>query len=361
MAAQKKFPIPYDWFKAIVAILLLIAIILLWPLRGPAPTLDVAVDPSGVVTFSGEGKPGSEATITLRSADGAIQKITTIVDDTGRWLGSLRLPPGNYTATVDVKGRKSAPKNFEVPESAALEEISVGQSSDNPYILKGRASAGQKLLLFVDGQKVAEIQAGEDGEWSYQLAAEPGNHTVQLAYANTPEITSDTLTIKLPPATPQTPVIEEVEQGENGAVSVSGRAAPNTKIYLWIDGKLEQTVEADDAGNWVAAIQLPPGEHELRVGSSADLESASAPTLIKVEKQEEEKRKEEPASNDGFPYIVKEGDWLTKLARDYLGSEERYEDIRNATNSKADVDDSFDRIEDDNLIYPGEKIWIPQK
>lgn len=57
--------------------------------------------------------------------------------------------------------------------------------------------------------------------------------------------------------------------------------------------------------------------------------------------------------------MVQEGDWLSKLAEVYLGDPMRYDEIREATNARATGDDRFATIEDDNLIYPGETIWIP--
>jgi len=83
--------------------------------------------------------------------------------------------------------------------------------------------------------------------------------------------------------------------------------------------------------------------------------------LAKKTSQEKKSKNETPQDESGFAYTVKEDDWLTKLARDYLGSEDRYQEIRDATNAKAKQDPTFATIEDDNLIYPGEVIWIPQR
>jgi len=352
MTAQRKFPIPYDYFKAIVALFLLLLIIWAYRNTGPTPTMDVAVDPSGVVTFSGEAKPGSIANLTLRNPDGSLEKMSSQTDDAGRWLISKRLAPGNYETLVDIAGKKSQIQGFEVPESASLSEISLRQSNSDPYLISGQATPGKELVLFLDGTETDRILVNPDGSWRYRIKAPPGNHTIQLAYADAPGITSPTINLDLPSRAPANAIIEKALI-ENGALHVSGHATPGATVYIWADGKLLTTVTADQKGDWDVLLNLSSGEHKIWVSNSEDDVSSENQLLITVPNADNDK--------SGFAYIVKEGDWLTKLARDYLGSEDRYIDIRKATNSKASVDSSFSTIEDDNLIYPGEKIWIPAK
>lgn len=355
MTAQRKFPIPYDFFKAIVALFLLLLIIWAWRSSGPAPDMNVAVDPSGMVTFSGEARPGATAKLTLRDPDGQSSQITAQADDAGRWLISKRLSPGNYEAVVSVGGKKSPLQGFEVPESAALAAITVTQSGDDPYLISGRATPGSQLLVLIDGVETARIPVGPDGVWRYEITAQPGSHTIQLAYAEAPEITSSTFTLDLPPRQTASASIREAQVNER-TVHLSGSAAPGGVVYVWVDGNLLETTTADSGGSWNVSLDLPPGEHEVKVSSSKNGRSFSEPLVVTVPTG-----RAAPESGGGFAYVVKEDDWLTKLAREYLGSEDRYREIREATNARARTDPSFATIEDDNLIYPGEKIWIPAR
>lgn len=57
--------------------------------------------------------------------------------------------------------------------------------------------------------------------------------------------------------------------------------------------------------------------------------------------------------------VVQSGDWLSQIAKKYLGNVGAYASIVEATNAKASSDKTFDRINDPNLIYPGQKLCIP--
>jgi len=374
MTAQRKFPISYDYFKAIVALLLLLMIFWAWRNSGPPPTMSVAVDPSGVVTFSGKGKTGTVAALTLKSETGIIRKLTAEADDTGGWLASEQLEPGRYKAVVKIDGRQSAPQEFAVPKSAALSEITFEQSQDDPYLLSGQAAPESQLLVLLDGVVIDHVMTDAQGFWQYKLTATPGNHTVQLAYAEAPTVTSATATLNLPRHYYAKPKIQEIKVNE-ATINLSGLSDPQKTVYIWADGKLAQTALAGPDGYWSASLELPPGEHQIAVSENED-SNATNDQLVKVsinklkESSSSDKNelqesptpdKDELANLGGFAYVVKEGDWLTKLARDYLGSKDRYREIRRATNAKARFDPSFAIIEDDNLIYPGEKIWIPAR
>jgi branched-chain amino acid transport system substrate-binding protein len=61
----------------------------------------------------------------------------------------------------------------------------------------------------------------------------------------------------------------------------------------------------------------------------------------------------------GEEYIVRAGDWLSKLADKYLGDTMAYPAIVLATNMKSAEDATFAYIDNPDLIEPGWKLWIP--
>lgn len=63
----------------------------------------------------------------------------------------------------------------------------------------------------------------------------------------------------------------------------------------------------------------------------------------------------------GEEYTVQAGDWLTKIADKYYGNPRDYLLIIDATNAKAATDASFKPIDNPNLIYAGQKLWVPRK
>ncbi len=65
------------------------------------------------------------------------------------------------------------------------------------------------------------------------------------------------------------------------------------------------------------------------------------------------------AQEDGQEYVVKAGDWLSKISQAFLGSPSAYPVIVEATNAKAAVDPRFTRITDPNVLRVGQLLWIP--
>jgi len=285
------FPIGYDLFKALVALVLLLLLLWLRPQTAP-PTPSVAVDPSGAVTLTGQAPSRRMVLVAIENEDGPVLSQRVGSDDGGRWMTAVQLEPGRYTVTAALGSAVSETVAFTVPQPAQLAPLvldPVPSPASNPLVLSGSAEPGEVLQIFVDGQRVPAqpaIVAGPDGRWVFHLEAPPGGHTFTVAYAASPERVSDPLTLELrapEPARTQTGVAQE-----------TGREAN------------------------------PP-----------------------------------PVTAAGRPYVVQEGDWLSKLAADFLGDPARYREIREATNARADADASYATIEDDHLIYPGEKIWIP--
>lgn len=65
--------------------------------------------------------------------------------------------------------------------------------------------------------------------------------------------------------------------------------------------------------------------------------------------------------SQGEAYTIVLGDWLSKLAEKYLGNPGAWPAIMAATNKKYVEDSTFARIENADLIYPGQKVWVPAK
>lgn len=66
-----------------------------------------------------------------------------------------------------------------------------------------------------------------------------------------------------------------------------------------------------------------------------------------------------PLQEEGREYVVQADDWLSKLAEKYLGDATSWNLIVEATNTKAAIEPHLTVIENPNLIYPGQIIFIP--
>ncbi len=64
-------------------------------------------------------------------------------------------------------------------------------------------------------------------------------------------------------------------------------------------------------------------------------------------------------TDEGQTYNIQHDDSLWKLAEKYLGDGKHYPLIIQASANKAAIDASFTPISNPNLLYPGQKIWIP--
>ncbi len=284
----RRFPLPYDYFKALVALVLVLWLFLRLGAAAPEPpTLSVAVDPSGSVTFSGEAPPGREVRVRITPLETPANpaEVASYADDRGQWLAGLALEPGPYRAQAVAAEVASDEVRFEVPAPAALSPLTLKtpEPSAAPLQLEGTAEPGAWVVVYADGRPVGRVQADDSGAWSLTVDLSAGAHNLMVAYEKAPNVTSD-------------PV----------AVEVLAPAAPEPQT-------------ADTAEEDGAKAAKPPGR----------------------------------------PYVVQEGDWLSKLAAEFLGDVQRYREIREATNAVAAKDSSFATIEEDDLIYPGEKIWIP--
>ncbi len=62
---------------------------------------------------------------------------------------------------------------------------------------------------------------------------------------------------------------------------------------------------------------------------------------------------------EGQTYVIQADDWLSKIAEKFLGDALAYDQVVEATNSKATTDESFVVISDPDIIEIGQKIWVP--
>ena len=65
--------------------------------------------------------------------------------------------------------------------------------------------------------------------------------------------------------------------------------------------------------------------------------------------------------SQGEAYTIVAGDSLSKIAEKYLGDPAAWPAIMAATNAKHIEDPTFARIENADLVFPGQKVWVPTK
>jgi len=66
-----------------------------------------------------------------------------------------------------------------------------------------------------------------------------------------------------------------------------------------------------------------------------------------------------PGQAEGQEYVIQADDWLSQLAEKYLGDANLWPQIVEATNTRAAIDPRLAVIENPNLVYPGQIVFIP--
>jgi nucleoid-associated protein YgaU len=301
---------------------------------GVAPPV---VSPSGGVTFSGTGPPGSKVEIW---ANGEIAGEATVGPD-GTWSVEGQPPPGDYQVSVitrDANGMvidQTSPVGVTVPPAGgtaaggtpppsnqtpgapaegapAVSEATVSETGE--VTVSGTGTPGSTVVIYEDGVPAATAVVGADGTYTVSYQSTPGEHVfvAQPEGAAPPESGGQ--------ATPGTSSTSSPAATESTSPGATGTATPGTA---------PTTPQAQ------ATATQTPGP------------PTPTPTLI-------------PIPPGGLVYIVQPGDGLMDLARRYYGDPALWVDIFVATNAMAYQDPSFAVLTDPNYIVAGWKIFIPE-
>lgn len=275
-----------------------------------APSFDVVrVEPTGDTVIAGRAEPNAEVTI----LDNGNPLGTVTADERGEWvfLPDAPLPPGSRELSLESKDANGAriPSQdvvvMSVPEKKSGETEGTEDTGEAPLavLMPREGSGGSQVLQAPSGEGIAEGSL----------------------------------------------VLEAVDYGEDGEITISGRASPGSTVRLYLDNELLGETEPDAEGRWTYALekQVPYGVYQLR----ADQVNESGEVLARVEtpfSRVEFSRAELP---DEKFVIVQPGNSLWRIARSTLGEGVRYTVIYEANQ---------DQIRDPDLIYPGQIFAVPQ-
>ncbi len=273
---------------------------------GPvAPSFDVVrVEPSGDTVIAGRAEPGSKVTV----LDNGKPLGSVIADDNGEWvfLSEKPLSPGNRELSLESEGQDGLKIPSEdvvvmsVPETQQTEAAAEAPIA----VLAPRAgSGGSQVLQAPKGEGIAEGDL----------------------------------------------VLEAVDYGDDGGITVSGRATPESTIRLYLDNELLGETVTDSDGRWsyTVAREVPFGIYQLR----ADLVTSEGEVLARVETPFSRVEFARASLPDEKFVIVQPGNSLWRIARGTLGEGVRYSVIYQANQ---------DQIRDPDLIYPGQIFVVPQ-
>ncbi|HVM84879.1 MAG TPA: LysM peptidoglycan-binding domain-containing protein [Candidatus Binatia bacterium] len=288
------------------------------------PSFDVVrVNPNGDAVVAGRASPGAK--ITLLDEGHAIGSATA--DDRGEWvlLPDSAIDPGQHKfslkATDDKGGTLESEKEVIVVVPKPAEDI-AGQPVTRP-------------------SGALAIEVPKQGEAPTQLLNAPSSAaSAQPATASSAQ----------PAATPAPPLsLDTIDYTQDGRAMLSGHTLPGSDLIIYLDNISLGAAKADGNGRWtfVPEQKAPIGDHELRV----DMVDGGGKVQARVKV---------PFSQPDFSIvslkddsvIVQPGNSLWRIARRTYGNGVLYTVIYEANK---------DRIDNPDLIYPGQIFQVPKK
>lgn len=228
--------ISYDWFKLIVA-LILIALLLLFRLAA-------STDTTGVTPATS--------------------------------------PPAVATAASSAQ----------IAAPVLVFPASGTQAAPGPMTFSGTAAPGVELQLLVDGVSAGKARAGADGTWTLNATLDkPGAHRVVVQSLDDKSAVAAvaspvTLSIAAPAPQVAAPTLDLPGQPlAAGDIALGGTGAPGAKIEIVVDGARAGTATAGTDGKWSLPVTLSPGDHAVvarALDADGQVAAASSSTLISV-------------------------------------------------------------------------------
>ncbi len=276
------------------------------------PDFDVVrVQPDGQTVIAGRADPGASVTV----LDGGTAVATVTADGSGEWvaLPDKALAPGSHELSLTQKSSAGASDQ----KSANVVVVSV------PEPKQGAAgNNAQPLAVLMPRQ----------GEGVTKALQAPGASSAPPPVAG---------------GSGPAPQIGAVQYDGAGHLSVSGHAAPDERVLLYMENKPVGDTRADAHGDWSMRLEdtVPVGHYALRA------DSIGKDDKVRARAQLQFRRVEVPKDLKGNQFlVVQPGDTLWHIARRTYGEGLLFTDIYHANRNE---------IMDPNRIYPGQVVALP--
>ena len=285
-----------------------------------APSFDVVrVEKSGDTVIAGRAEPDSEVNVKTQSGE-TIGKARA--DGSGSWaiVAETPLAPGSHE--IGIEAQDSA----------------------------GETHLSKDVVVVVVPEPAAA--SAPSGPSASSTAATPASETQVLAVLTPREGSGPSKVVQQPESGDGIAqgdlVLDSVDYDEEGRVTVGGRAAPGSRVLLYLDNRLVGDAISGDGGRWSHAPEQPVAEglHSLRV----DQVDPDGNVLARVETPFSREAVRVAEATEDF-VIVQPGNSLWRIARSSYGRGIRYTVIYQANR---------DQIRDPDLIYPGQVFEIPK-
>lgn len=245
--------------------------------------------PTGDLTLSGTGEPGSRVNIEI---DGEPFRTASIGDD-GFWSLTHRveLEPGDYEISgtmIAVDGTNLGSASADALSVPAVGSITLDEAAANDsggLTLAGTASGGMDVNIWLNGEVVDTVAADEDGTWRWESdgVLDAGAYEVQAQLADLPDVVSETMDAMITPfVSLDDPDVALGDNGESGDVTLNGRALPNSRVEIFVDGQFVGETTADSNGEWTFELSLERGAYTITARGVGPDGSRRAETAVRA-------------------------------------------------------------------------------
>jgi len=273
------------------------------------PSFDVVrINPTGDAVIAGRAAPGAQVTI----YDGDKPIGTVKADERGEWvlIPKKPLPPGNRELSLVAKMPDGS--------TAKSEDVVVLAVPEAGKDVAGRAAKepAKPLAMLVPRKGLATKKV-------LQKPSVPGG------------VASGGVSLDV------------VDYDDDGNLSLSGKAHPGAKVFVYLDNKLLGSADVGADGAWRLRPEgrVSPGLYKLRVDEVRDRK-----VVARVELPFARAEPLRDFAGEAF-VVVQPGNSLWRIARRTYGEGVKYTLL---------FDANKDQIRDPDLIYPGQVFAIPR-
>lgn len=315
-----------------------------------APSFDaVRIGPRGSTIIAGSAAPDTR--ILVFDGNREIGEVTTNSNGDFVFLSDEPLPPGSRELGLRAEGEAGETVLSEDVVLVVVPEPGTDVAGEPATEGAGGEEAPTPLALLVPRDQLGATQV-------LQAPAAPvgvpkgdpaGDAPADVASSST---SPSTATVTAEPGGADEPVsIDVVDYDQEGDIIVSGQAAPDAEVRLYLDNELVASGRADSEGAFTVRPDRPvdTGTYHLRVDEVTDEGSVSA--RAETPFQRADPAAIQQALADG-QVIVQPGNSLWRIARRLYGEGIQYTVIFQA---------NADQIRDPDLIYPGQIFTVPER
>jgi hypothetical protein len=244
---------------------------------GIIDALDDDDDGDGVLTvfedLDGDGDPVNDDT----DMDGTPDYLDADDDGDGIDTSAEQADPngdGDPADAVDTD-MDNVPDYLD-PEEGMGTELVISSPADGDTVsvivtVSGTGEPGEEVEIFIDGESVGTATVDEQGNWTRDVAADPGTREITATSGGQ---TAGPVTVTVEEVmTPAQVTITSPSEGDTlteGPNEISGTGEPGEEVEVFVDGESVGTATVDEQGNWSIGVDLPAGNVTVQATQGMD-------------------------------------------------------------------------------------------